>query len=148
MTKDSIMEEVKVKMEKIELEHRVQCTLTEKMLGSLLSFVSTIDADDPKFLAVLKIKNSAMQEQFKLLSAAQQKALLEATNAGLHESYIDKLIDDQISVSSSMTEQFAPVKALIKENNTEANNDNACQNLQLKLPEIKFPSFSDNNECF
>ena len=45
-----------------------------------------------------------------------------------------------------MTEQFAPVKALIKENNTEANNDNACQNLQLKLPEIKLPSFSDNNE--
>ena len=45
-----------------------------------------------------------------------------------------------------MTEQFAPVKALIKENNTdEANNDNACQNLQLKLPEIKLP-FSDNNE--
>ena len=75
------------------------------------------------------------------------RTLLEATNAGLNESYIDKLIDDQISVSSSMTEQFAPVKALIKENNTdEANNDNACQNLQLKLPEIKLPSFSDNNE--
>ena len=148
MTKDSIMAEVKAKMEKIELEHRVQCTLTEKMLGSLLSFVhSTIDANDPKFLAVLKIKVSAMEEQFKLLSAAHQKTLLEATNAGLNESYIDKLIDDQISVSSSMTEQFAPVKALIKENNTdEANNDNACQNLQLKLPEIKLPSFSDNNE--
>ena len=118
------------------------------MLGSLLSFVhSTIDANDPKFLAVLKIKISAMEDQFKLLSAAQQKTLLEATNAGLHESYINKFFDDQISVSSSMTEQFVPVKALIKENNTdETNNDNACQNLQLKLPEIKLPSFSDNNE--
>ena len=53
------MAEVKAKMEKIELEHRVQCTLTEKMLGSLLSFVhSNIDANDPKFLAVLKIKVS------------------------------------------------------------------------------------------
>ena len=68
MTKDSIKEEVKAKMEKIELEYRVQCTLTEKMQGSLLSFVhSIIDANDPKFLAVLKIKISAMEEQFNPL---------------------------------------------------------------------------------